>query len=904
MTSLINFSGPVNMEITVRAFAARLVRQTIQFTKTLIAVLAIPLAMHTASGEERLSKNIVGYVRLPLAPGDNLIANPLNGTNNHLNTVLRLAGDGSQDNAQIFRWNVAAQTFYGTVTWFGGFGWLSDDLTPTSFILNPGEAFFFRNPLSNSFDATFVGEVPQGMLTNPLPAPGQIAFLSSIVPQTARIGSASAPGTLMFPAFNGDEIQILDPLTQTYTTNQYVSGLGWDPGHPQGPTIPVATGFLVQKNGGASNWITFFGVNENGPPQITQQPQSQIVNSSGTAVLDFGVAGAFPLSYQWHVNCRDIPRATNATLVISNFTAADVGTYSVTVSNVLGQTTSWDAALELTNVVFVPRPALLATLGTTNALLSWPVSAGAFQLQEVSSLDVLPASWINSGAGVSIVGPNYVSSVSLTGTKKFFRLNGPPSGTPTSFSILTHPLGRSANLGDNVTLSVTATGAPPLAYVWRFNGQNLPAATNATLTVALTNLAQFGAYGVWVIEQGTNEFLSRPAVLRTAGLETNGADFFADRTTFTNLDGSIHGITFGATKQAGELDHAGQPGGRSVWVQWRPPATGIATFDTDGSGFDTLLAAYTGSSLSNLLLLDGNDDGGDVSSRVRFNVSSNVNYQIAVDGLAGAGGFFVLNWSLDVQPADVTLPVIETQPRDAILNTNVSVVTNFTVVAHALPPLSALSYQWYYDDAVLTNATNATLIVGTGGVPLRLGNYSVDVNNSARVLRSRAASLQFSTDPGLRFWPKPEADLICGDTAGNNSTNCCGAGFAGGGKGGLPSSFEAAATGSCSAGTVANLANPASTPSTWKWVRDMHFSSASTCTLTLTAQTTGGVNVPGCIVVRRKKSDGTYTTHRYSSTLPTPFDLVFTNAADTTFDIATGSSAISHVHTVTYTKSP
>ncbi len=633
-------------------------------------------------------------------------------------------------------------------------------------------------------------------------------------------------------------------------------------------------------------------------PAVFVQPQSIATSSGLSAVFNVNVGGTGPFAYQWHVNCRDIPNATNASLVISNLTAADVGTYSVTVSNLRGQATSWDAALELTNVVFGPGPNLRATLGTTNVLLTWPVSAGTFQLQDKADLN-LPA-WSNTSASVSIVGPNYLVSVPYSGAVKFFRLIGTSSSS--SFRILTHPLGRSASLGDNVTLSVNATGAPPLAYVWRFNGQNLPSATNATLTVTLTNVAQFGAYAAWVIEQGTNEVLSRPAGLRPAGLETNGADFFADRATFTNLNGSIHGITFGATKQAGELNHAGKPGGRSVWIQWRPPVSGITTFDTYGSGFDTLLAAYTGTTLSNLTLLAADDDSGDnVGSRVQFNASTNVNYQIAVDGLVGAGGFFVLNWSLDAQPASVTLPVIDEQPHDAILNTNVSVVTNFTVVAHGLPPLTALSYQWYRDGATLTNATNATLIVGTGGVPLMLGNYSVEVQNSARVVRSRAVALQFSTAPGLRFWPKPDEDLLCGSTAENNTTNCCGAGFASGGKGGPGRSFEAAASGSCTAGTITSLANPLTTPSKWKWVRDMHFTSASACTLTLEARTSAGTLINGRIVIRKKLANGSYTTSGYTSTTATSFTYVFNAEADTTYDIATGSANATDVHTLTYT---
>lgn len=827
MTSLINFSGPVNMEITVRAFAARLVRQTIQFTKTLIAVLAIPLAMHTASGEERFSKNIVGYVRLPLAPGDNLIANPLNGTNNHLNTILRLAGDGSQDNAQISRWNVAAQTFYGTVTWFGGFGWLSDDLTPTGFILNPGEAFFFRNPLSNSFDATFVGEVPQGMLTNPLPAPGQIAFRSSIVPQTARIGSASAPGTLMFPAFNGDVIRTLNPATQTYATNQYVSGLGWNPGHPLGPIIPVATGFLVQKNGGASNWITFFGVNENGPPQITQQPQSQIVNSSGTAVLDFGVAGAFPLSYQWHVNCRNIANATNATLTISNAGPLDVGAYSVTITNLLGQVTSWDATLALNSIV---PTALQASLTGSNISLQWPLRDVPYQLQEADSLNALPAPWTNSDLFVSRVGTNQTTFTAAGGPQKFFRLALVP------LRILVPPLGRSANLGDSVAISVTATGTPPFSYQWRLNGFNVPGATNATFLQTLTNEAQFGAYHV-AVDDATGTAGSRPAVLRPAGLETALADAFTNRPLFTNFAGSIRGVTYGATREPAEPEHARLPGGKSVWLKWRVPTSGVATFDTGGSGFDTLLAVYQSDTIPSLLPVESDDDAaGHLRSRVRFNVVQDVDYSLALDGLAGAEGFFVLNWSFLPLAATSTIPIITAHPQDSVVASNTA--TAFTVSAVGLPPATSLTYQWYFNGAAIPagqTGTNPTLQVGPGPgqAPPLLGPYFVDVMNGdpALTVRSRPAYLQFSSHPGFHFVVKPLADLLCDATLAEQ-TNCCGSGFAGGAN--KPAQLLSPGIGLAVGGLISGptpLSGASSQIKAWAWSTN-GWSSATRLTLT------------------------------------------------------------------------
>ena len=57
-------------------------------------------------------------------------------------------------------------------------------------------------------------------------------------------------------------------------------------------------------------------------------------------------------------------------------------------------------------------------------------------------------------------------------------------------------------------------------------------------------------------------------------------------------------------------------------------------FDTTNSGFDTLLAVYTGTSVGKLKVIANNDDanGGTTSMLSPFNVVKGTTYYIAVDG--------------------------------------------------------------------------------------------------------------------------------------------------------------------------------------------------------------------------------------------------------------------------------
>ena len=97
----------------------------------------------------------------------------------------------------------------------------------------------------------------------------------------------------------------------------------------------------------------------------------------------------------------------------------------------------------------------------------------------------------------------------------------------------------------------------------------------------------------------------------------------------------------GATKQGTqEPDHAGDPGGASVWYDWTAPASGPVTVDTDGSDFDTLLAVYHGSDLAHLTLDAADDDhaGAHGPSAVAFDAVAGRTYHIAVDGARASGG--------------------------------------------------------------------------------------------------------------------------------------------------------------------------------------------------------------------------------------------------------------------------
>ena len=228
-------------------------------TKTILlsaAVLAAGIAASTA--QSVYSVNAVGYVNVTVTNGYNLICNPLNGTNNNINTIIPVASDGST----VLRWGNTGQSFVSVDTYFNlgdpaQDGWYNASFAKSTNIIAPGEAFFFKRAGAGTGTLTFVGEVPQGNLTNRI---GTLyGFYSSIVPQSAGLS------TIGFPGRNGMTYTAWSPGGQRYVGLLTYFDLG-DPAqngwydasfNKVDPTPAVGQGFLIFNP--AANGVQFWG---------------------------------------------------------------------------------------------------------------------------------------------------------------------------------------------------------------------------------------------------------------------------------------------------------------------------------------------------------------------------------------------------------------------------------------------------------------------------------------------------------------------------------------------------------------------------------------------------------------------------------------------------------------------
>jgi len=163
-------------------------------------------------------------------------------------------------------------------------------------------------------------------------------------------------------------------------------------------------------------------------------------------------------------------------------------------------------------------------------------------------------------------GSHVVTSVAAQMT-----LPGPPG-------IAVQPQSQNVNAGDTVTFEVSATGAEPLSYHWRFEDQPIPSASEARLTIVNAQPINVGNYTV-VITNRAGRVMSDAASLNLLGAPVIGTQ---PRNTSVSL---------GATAAFRVVPS----GTRPLSYQWFSNEVAIAGATTDRLELRNAVAAFAAS---------------------------------------------------------------------------------------------------------------------------------------------------------------------------------------------------------------------------------------------------------------------------------------------------------------------
>lgn len=148
--------------------------------------------------------------------------------------------------------------------------------------------------------------------------------------------------------------------------------------------------------------------------------------------------------------------------------------------------------------------------------------------------------------------------------------------------------------------------------------------------------------------------LEAPANQKRQMAQTSGTtpanDSFYNPQFLSGAGGPYCGTNINASEQEGEPNHLN--GANSVWYEFDAPNSGAAisglfSIQVSGSGFNPVLAVYTGTNVGKLELVkdEASVVGGTTNASLEFYAAKGKKYHIVVDGQDGGSGDFTLTFS-------------------------------------------------------------------------------------------------------------------------------------------------------------------------------------------------------------------------------------------------------------------
>jgi hypothetical protein len=214
-------------------------------TKALLCAAALAAGVVTSMAQNVYSLNVVGYVNKTFSSGNYvLVANPLSNGANDLNTII----PNPPALTQVNIWDTSLQDFSSTIPVFNAGVWTPNVTLP------PGQGFFVI--AGADFTNTFVGNVLQGSVTNPVPLVGGGNYLA--LGNAVPVGGSLVNVLAGYTPSNLDQVNLWDVSLQDFSSTIPVFNAGtWTPDI----NLPVGDGFfLIRSSASTTTWVQNFTV--------------------------------------------------------------------------------------------------------------------------------------------------------------------------------------------------------------------------------------------------------------------------------------------------------------------------------------------------------------------------------------------------------------------------------------------------------------------------------------------------------------------------------------------------------------------------------------------------------------------------------------------------------------------
>jgi hypothetical protein len=394
----------------------------------------------------------------------------------------------------------------------------------------------------------------------------------------------------------------------------------------------------------------------NQSPSISYLTPSTTVCAGQSTTFSVTAVGSSPFTYQWYKDNNPISGEINSSFTLSSVSVNDSATYYVKVRNLCDSVMSNGIVLTVrqaptissqsssTNVCLNGSAILSVTAtGSLPLFYQWYKDNSAIS-SATNNTYAINSATTNSGGNYYCIVSNSCGNVSTSNIT--LGINEPPV-------ITYHTANTSLCEGQNMTLSVSATGTNPMTYQWYKGGNAIASATNSSYSIFSVSTADAGSYYCKVYNPCS-----------TGGVQSNSIQL--------------------TVKQAPVL--TAQPISGSVCES----SSSSKTFSVTASGTSPITYQWY-------------KDG------VAINNAKNNTYTVNPVTLADAGNYYCIATN-DCGSAKSNAAVLQVNTKPSIISVSDSMTAcagNSVVMNVVAEGTAPLSYQWYYNLMPIQNETNS-----------------------------------------------------------------------------------------------------------------------------------------------------------------------------------------------------